>query len=57
MSVFCLCVHKVKSLVDNCRVVNKTIIFCCKHCSCLLYIRHLQYFPGLKVGWHRADPF
>ena len=37
-SVFCLCIHNVKILVDNCRKLSKnTIICCCKHCSCLLY--------------------
>ena len=38
LSVFCLRIHNVKRLDDSCRdVVNKTIICCCKHCSCLMY--------------------
>ena len=49
LSVFCLCIHKVQSLVDNCReVVNKTIIYCCKHRICLLYASDIF---SIFLGW------
>ena len=59
LSLFCLCILNVKSLVNNYReVVNKTIICCCKHCSFFaVSICYLWYFINFKTGWHRADPF
>ena len=50
LNVFCLCIHKVKNLVDNCReVVSKTIICCCNYRSCLLYASAIfSIFPGWK---------
>lgn len=39
------------SLVDNCReVVIKTIICCCKHCSCLLYSSAILNFSRVENG-------
>ena len=39
LSVFCLCILNMYSLVHNCReVVKKTIIYCCKHA--VVYCMH-----------------
>ena len=49
LSVFCLCIHNVESLVDNCRevdnrrkqsfVVANTVVACCMHLPYLVFSR------------------